>query len=48
MLSPKNLARCLAGRSGTLTNNGLTTLGGREVIVVEAKGDRPGATPGLL
>jgi hypothetical protein len=48
LLAPKNLARCLAGRTGTLTNNGLTTLGGRKAIVVEAKGDRPGATPGLL
>ncbi|MET0602897.1 MAG: hypothetical protein ABW167_12995 [Baekduia sp.] len=48
ILAPKNLARCLAGRTGTLTNNGVSTLGGRRVIVVEAKGDRPGATPGLL
>lgn len=48
MLAPENLARCLAGRTGTLTNNGVKTLGGRKVIVVEAKGDRAGATPGLL
>jgi hypothetical protein len=48
LMAPKNLARCLAGRAGTLTNNGVQTLGGREVVVVEGKGDRPGATPGLL
>ena len=47
-VSLKNLARCLAGRTGTLTNNGLTTFGGRRAIIVEAKDDRPGATPGLL
>jgi hypothetical protein len=47
-LSPKNLARCFGSRPGTLVNNGVTTLGGRQVIVLEDKGDRPGTTPGLL
>jgi hypothetical protein len=47
-LSPKNLARCFGGQTGTLVNNGVTTLGGRQVIVLEDKGDKPGTTPGLL
>lgn len=47
-LSPKHLAACVVAGAGTLTNNGLTTLGGRKVIVLEGKDDEPGATPGLL
>lgn len=47
-LSPKHLASCATSGLGTLSNNGMKTLGGRKVIVLEDKGDRPGTTPGLL
>jgi hypothetical protein len=47
-LSPKHLASCATTGLGTLSNNGVKTLGGRKVIVLEDKGDRPGTTPGLL
>ncbi len=47
-LSPKHLASCVTVGTGTLSNNGVKTLGGRKVIVLQDKGDRPGTTPGLL
>lgn len=47
-LSPKRFASCFSVGTGTLSNNGVKTLGGRKVIVVEAKGDRPGTTPGVV
>ncbi len=47
-LSPKYLASCVTVGLGTLSNNGVKTLGGRKAIVLEDKGDRPGTTPGLL
>ena len=47
-LSPKNLARCFGSQTGTLVANGVTTLGGRKVIVLEDEGDKPGTAPGLL
>lgn len=47
-LSPKYLASCVTVGLGTLSNNGVKTLGGRKAIVLEDKGDRPGTSPGLL
>ena len=47
-LSPKYLASCYATGLGTLSNNGVKTLDGRKVIVLEDKGDKPGTAPGLL
>ena len=47
-LSPKHLASCVAISTGTLSNNGLRTIGGRQVIELEDKGDRPGTSPGML
>jgi hypothetical protein len=47
-LMPKHLASCVTRGLGTVSNNGVKTLGGRKVIVLESKGDRPGSTPGLL
>jgi hypothetical protein len=47
-LTPKYLASCVSTGLGTLANKGVQTLGGREVIVLEDKGDKPGTTPGLL
>jgi hypothetical protein len=47
-LSPKHLASCVFAGTGTMTNHGLTTLGGRKVIVLEGKADQPGATPGSV
>ena len=46
--SPEHLAACVFVGTGTLSNNGVTTFGGRKVIVVEGKADKPGTTPGLV
>jgi hypothetical protein len=47
-LSPKHLATCYSSGTAALSNKGVTTLGGRKAIVLEAKGDRPGTAPGRL
>jgi hypothetical protein len=47
-LSPKHLASCYSSGTGTLSNNGVKTLGGRQTILLEDKGDQPGTAPGLL
>lgn len=48
MLTPKYMASCISSGIGTLSNNGVQTLEGRKAIVIEDKGDKPGAAPGLL
>jgi hypothetical protein len=47
-LSPKHLASCFSTGLGTLSNNGLKTLGGRKAILLQDKGAQPGTAPGLL
>jgi hypothetical protein len=47
-LAPKHLALCYSTGLGTLSNNGLKTLGGRKAILLEDKGAQPGTAPGLL
>jgi hypothetical protein len=47
-LTPKRLATCLDSHVGTLTNKGVKTVGGREVVVLADAGDKPGTAPGEL
>lgn len=47
-LAPKHLALCYSIGLGTLSNNGLKSLGGHKAIQLEDKGAQPGTAPGLL
>jgi hypothetical protein len=46
--TPTTLAHCLTTNLGTITKRPATTFGGRRVIVLADKGDKPGTSPGLL
>ena len=45
---PKNLAYCARLPAGTLTHRGSASVGGRPVVVIADKGDRPGDAPGEI
>lgn len=45
---PVNLAYCARLPTGTLAHRGTTTVGGRPVVVIADKGDRPGDAPGEI
>jgi hypothetical protein len=45
---PKDLGYCLQRETGTLTNAGTRTVNGQEMVVIAAKGDKPGTAAGEL
>jgi hypothetical protein len=45
---PASLAHCLTRETGTLGTAGSATVDGRTAVVVTAKGDVPGSTPGVI
>ncbi|WP_272476666.1 hypothetical protein [Baekduia alba] len=47
-MAPKHIATCLDSQLGTLTNKGIKTVGGQQVVVLEDAGDKPGTAPGQL
>lgn len=47
-VSPATLAHCVSHNAGTLSKAGTRMLGGRQVIVITDKGDKPGDAPGEL
>jgi hypothetical protein len=46
--APKRIASCLTAHVGTLTNKGVKTVDGRQVVVIADAGDKPGSAPGEL
>jgi hypothetical protein len=47
-LRPERLAACLAEPTGTLRYRGVLTVDGKQAILIEDRGDRPGTAPGVL
>ena len=45
---PKHVASCVSAGTGTLSNGGVSSVGGRRAVVVIDAGDQPGTAPGKL
>jgi hypothetical protein len=45
-LTPKKLAKCLTGSTGTMSKAGSATVSGQQAIVLRDAGDKPGTYPG--
>jgi hypothetical protein len=47
-LMPERVASCVRVGTGTLKKGGVSSVGGKRVVVVVDEGDKPGTTPGRL